>query len=506
MTLDIFGKKFKLTFLIILLAEMLSFTGYIFSPINKLVFVVLVVVTLILSLYKLEYGIFAVLGELFIGSKGYLFYFTAGKLVVSVRIAMWATVMAVWFFGLIASWIKTKKLDLHFFRSKFLVYFGTLFIFIIWALINGFMRHNTLSNIFFDFNGWLYFLLVFPLYSVFFSKKEEGERNKFILDIAQIMAASALWLTLETFFLLYVFSHDIYGAAAIYKWIRTTGVGEITPFVGGFFRIFIQSQIFVLAGFFLFVILSAQDTKEEINKTAWLLFLSGAAGLSAILISLSRSFWLGLAVGLFFFFPFMIRDKFSLKKILSISGRLVVMAVLSFIILIAIAKFPIPKPIGNFDAAELLSGRATDLSGEAGASSRWALLPKLEDKIKQSPFLGSGFGTTVTYQTKDPRILESNPTGEYTTYAFEWGWLDIWLKFGLLGLLSYIILIGAIIYAATKKNSLAANDKILNSWFAIGLIAICVVSISSPYTNHPLGIGYLILAAAALENSFPKLI
>ena len=31
-----------------------------------------------------------------------------------------------------------------------------------------------------------------------------------------------------------------------------------------------------------------------------------------------------------------------------------------------------------------------------------------------------GFGTSVTYETSDPRALETNPDGLFTTYSFEW--------------------------------------------------------------------------------------
>src|SRR5690606_26879171 len=48
------------------------------------------------------------------------------------------------------------------------------------------------------------------------------------------------------------------------------------------------------------------------------------------------------------------------------------------------------------------------------------------------PILGSGYGTTVTYETSDPRLL-STIGSSYTTYAFEWGYHDIWLKIGVVG-------------------------------------------------------------------------
>jgi len=61
-----------------------------------------------------------------------------------------------------------------------------------------------------------------------------------------------LWLGFKPFFLLFIFSHDMIGMTAeLYRWVRLTGVGELTRMQGGFYRIFLQSQIFSLAGFFI---------------------------------------------------------------------------------------------------------------------------------------------------------------------------------------------------------------------------------------------------------------
>ena len=154
--------------------------------------------------------------------------------------------------------------------------------------------------------------------------------------------------------------------------------------------------------------------------------------------------------------------------------------------------------MGGFTATALLSERVSQITGEAGVSSRWALLPELWDKIKQAPILGQGFGSIITYQSSDPRVLQSSPTGEYTTYAFEWGWLDIWLKLGLFGLIAYLSLVGKIIVDGIFRNK--AKDKIIYG-LTIGIAVISAVSIFSPYMNHPLGIGYLILVSAMLSRN-----
>ena len=79
---------------------------------------------------------------------------------------------------------------------------------------------------------------------------------------------------------------------------------------------------------------------------------------------------------------------------------------------------PAPRPRRG-ERASFLGGRAFSFAGEAAANSRWNLLPILNAAGMEHPLLGSGLGRTVTYITEDPRLLVDNPTGEYTTFAFD---------------------------------------------------------------------------------------
>src|SRR3990167_2776385 len=122
--------------------------------------------------------------------------------------------------------------------------------------------------------------------------------------------------------LAYFFSHNFsFFTIDLYRWIRLSGVGEITQVQGGFYRIFMQSQIFVLIGFFIilfkFVIpgllarqsFSDGGTQDPESLASKKILDSGSMTgmtkyillstlfLSAIIISFSRSFWLGLAAG-----------------------------------------------------------------------------------------------------------------------------------------------------------------------------------------------------------------
>ena len=486
------NKIIRNTSLFIILTEALSFLGYYYQIINSIAFFAIAILVLVLSLYRLEYGLFILLTELLIGSFGYLFYFETGGFKISIRIALWLIIMSVWLAKEIIKIIKTKKIELDFFRSSYLFYFLALFIFIVFGMINGFLKNNSLNNIFFDSNNWFYFSLIFPIFSVL--KNDDN-----IKIVKQIFLTSIGWLSIKTIILAYIFSHSFnFFALDLYLWVRRSGVGEITQVVPGFNRIFMQSHIFILIGFFILLFYLLKNLKEKsiaLNKQNFSLIIFSALLLSVIIISFSRSFWLGLVAGAIFIYLIAIfKIKIGLKKFVIFNLISVSIIILSLALTLIIVKFPYPAPAGEFDATNLFSERATQIAGEAGVSSRWQLLPELWQKIKTAPVLGQGFGATVTYKSNDPRVLATNYGGEYTTYAFEWGWLDIWLKIGILGLLAYLILFTKIIFDGLKINSFFSFS------LATGLILILAVNMFSPYANHPLGIGYLIIAAIMIEK------
>jgi O-antigen ligase len=471
------------------------------------IFIALALFALIVSIKKLEYGLLLVFTEIVIGSLGYLFWFDFHGFRLSIRIALWAIVMAVWFVNFLINFIKSQKwkitnsqnIALAVKKNPFLPYLVILFASIAWGIINGFLNKNGLKNIFFDFNGWLFFLLLFPVYDVF-----KNASNDLKPKFMSILGAACLWLCIKTLILLYVFSHASSGIILeIYRWVRDTRVGEITNVQGGFYRIFFQSHIFVLIAVFVVLSLIAyyQKNKSANKKTTFLFFCFLAFLLSVNILNFSRSNWVGLVFGLLLFSILSLKF-YGWKSTFKLWGLSAIAAVFGFALIIAVVKFPYPIPTGGFDTSSLLSDRATQITGEAGLSSRWSLFPNLWQKIKKSPVTGSGFGTTITYISSDPRVLEADPSGKYTTYAFEWGWLDIWIKLGLLGVISYIALIIKIFSVGlfNKKDSLFS----FNFSLIIGLIAISLISFFSPYMNHPLGISYLILVIAMTNTHNPK--
>ncbi len=495
-------KKIRLIFLIIILIELLSYVGYFFTIINQLLFFIIAILFFLICLKKIEYGLLIIFAELFIGSKGYLFYFENDNFFISIRIACFLIFAILWLGKNVVNLSAFKLFFTSLKTSKYFYYYLVLFLSISWGVINGLLNYNGFNNIFFDANGWLFFFLLLPAYQLLHNKKTQT-------DFANLFLAALGWLVLKTFLLLFIFSHDANGFFSyfIYRWVRESGVGEITQITHGFYRIFIQSQIFLIFAFFLSLFKAINDLEiswtKNINRNFLFGLVFASSCLAVLLISFSRSFWLGLIGAIFAVFIFFISKNNYRQQILKIVILTLSIFSIGLFLLIFTVKFPYPKTNLDINAGYLLQQRATQFSDEAGAASRWQLLPPLLKKNLQNPILGHGFGSTVSYQTRDPRILENNPSGFYTTYSFEWGWLDIWLKLGLIGLLSYLALCCKIIYDYLKSGWQDGNWFYLSLGFS--LLAVVGIHNFSPYLNHPLGISCLILLTIFLEKPVNRL-
>ena len=422
----------------LLAVELVSYAGFTWPILNTLAFALIILAVLILSAYRLEYGLLAIIAELLIGSLGHLFYLSWGDNRLAIRIGLWLIVMGVFAVKFLIQLMKSGRAGAYWQKIKDFAWrrnFAWLGLFILIGLGNGLLRHHDLSTILVDFNSWLYFLLLFPVIVVYGQADEKALQR-----LKEVFLAGAIFLSLKTLILLYIFTHNSGLAPEVYTWLRRNLLGEMTPTKTGWPRIFLQSQIFsALAFFLIFWLNQAKFTWKNIFRdNNWLPLVLAGSFLSAVLLSFSRSFWVGLlAAGLASLI--VIWRLFSWRKMISAGFWMLAAGAISFLIVYLVVAFPYWRPSSGNLSATLLA-RVSD-SNEAALASRWSLLPVLVEKIKQSPAIGQGYGATVTYFSRDPRILENNPSGEYTTYIFEWSYLDLWLKLGAVGLLIYLWLL-----------------------------------------------------------------
>jgi O-antigen ligase len=317
--------------------------------------------------------------------------------------------------------------------------------------------------------------------------------------LLQVFAAAAAWITAMTLSLSYIFNH-FPGKLLdpIYKFVRDSRLAEITLQVyepNYFYRVFMPSQLFVvIAVTLLLAMLLTLWRKERLPLPARLGFVLLSA---ASLLSLSRSFALGFAaaallIGLFV----IIRDHREYKIIVRRVVSSLILALGGFALALLTVVFPLPSRPDLTEAAFYQT--SSEVGRSAGVASRWQLFEPLQAKIAESPIWGSGFGTEVTYQSSDPRIIEETGDGQYTTFRFEWGYQDLWVKMGLLGLLAYLVFLFTI-SRAIRKNLAEQTFTWLPLGLGGGLMVLFVTHIFSPYLNHPIGLGLMLFALPFLD-------
>lgn len=488
----IFNDNLVYIALVIMLVELFSFLGHLYEVFNILGWVSIVVITAYLTFKDLRWGLFIAIAELVIGSQGYLFFIDFGFYKLSLRLGIFIVIFLIWLFKYFkpGQWIKFITRDK---LTQSVLMFGLI---IMWGVLNGLMKNNAPTEVFLDFNGYLYWCLL-PIFIQVFKDKEN------IVLFLQVLFAGVFVSTFKVLGLLYFFSHKFYYLLPdLYTWVRDTRVAEIAQMPGGFSRIFLQSQIYSLFTFFIIIFLlcvcknkmkKIMIFKQE-NEFVSLIIVFVLA-ITSIVISFSRSIWFGGLAG-FIFLIFLIIKYFKefKREWLKIFLFALVSTIVSVTILFITVKVPFPQSTGAFNVG-MLQDRFSSIENEAAVSSRWNLLPVLANKSLEHPLLGSGFGTRVEYKSEDPRnVTIDNPEGIYSTFTFEWGYLDTITEIGLLGLavlITIIVLIFIKGFQAIKAEDIELRN--VSGGLLVAFFALLITHFFTPYLNHPLGIGFLMV-------------
>lgn len=350
-----------------------------------------------------------------------------------------------------------------------------------WGTFSGFLHGHPTAAVINDANGYLtFFILPFVVRTL---SVNNAPRTVISAVLGAVCALSALTLLLFLFFL--IPSTDTILRDFVYRWVRDVRLGEITPRLGppGTRRIFLQSQLWAVAGaIWLALAVGWKQIKTPPTAVVIILFIS------ALWIGMSRTFFVALAVTIVstvLYFGFMRLGVHALRFFALISAGLVISAVCMYAISFGV-----------------WGGKATTrliTANEPAIVSRWSLLDGMNNGIRSAPLFGQGFGSTLTYITSDPRLLTETPGGQIQTSAFEWGWHDLWLKMGAFGPAAFLWLFFTVIYKSWRGNS-----TVENVW--AGGLAICVgvAHLFSPWLNHPVGIGLLLLAVGIQANTANK--
>ena len=227
MPVKIFGHYFIVTFLFLTIAELLSLIGYFIPSATVALIFVVTLIVLVISLRKLEYGLYALVAELAVGGQGHLLTTNFHGVTISIRQILFAIVLVTWVISKVKSVEKINKQQL--------LVFIPLAVAIGLGLILGFFR-NQPANVFFDANAWLYFILAPVIIDVVKTKKIVG-------DVVQVLAGATTFISVQTVMLLILFSHNVTGVGGVfYHWLRDSAIGEVTYMSGTLFRIFLDRK------------------------------------------------------------------------------------------------------------------------------------------------------------------------------------------------------------------------------------------------------------------------
>lgn len=448
-----FSKFFWVTFALLALADVVSYAATFSALATTSVGIALTFLLFVLTLRRPDFGFFVIVAELAHGSQGHLFEINVGQVVVPIRMAFFAAFLLAWL-------IKRRKPT----ELSVGLWWYVLATAVLLGVIVGLVRGNSLGSIFYDANAYGYLLLLFPAMDLLRRGDERFRERLLTIVVAAGVATALLTVVVHVLYAL-----DVSFLRHVYVWIRDWGLGEVTPpGHAAFNRVFFQSYLWVLIAFL--AVLSRHSHATKHGSAVGLL-------LATIFLSFSRSLWLGSVVGIAVVVLSRARDSLRTLAV-AMPIALVIVA------LIAPQTFL------------LVGSRAQEIVSEPAAASRWNLLPVLWNAIKNNPVVGYGFGSTLTYTTKDPKLIVEFGTDQYTTSAFEWGYLEQWFKMGLLGL---IAVVGLLLSVGRQISKFL--DVQTRIWLLSSLASLVVIHIFSPYLNHPLGLGFLIIVEGYRNRS-----
>ena len=480
MTQQFFGKTFKHGLIAIAVLYAVAALGY-YVGISAVLLLLIAIGAFAISLKRLEYGILFAFIELFSNAHGQLLSTEVSGFMLSLRMTIFAAVMSAWFVQLLRGRVRVSLNDVR------LRQFSIVALAVVVGLFSGYLR-NGFGAAFSDGNAYLYLGYLLPVTAINWTSELKSK-------LLQLLAAGATWSMGVSALVLYLFTHfNEVVLSTSYVFLRDLRIAEVTPIGGGVYRVFMQSHFFV--GVFLLLLLSMLFQKRwSFKKVFPILSIS----IATLVLGLSRSFWVGFAGSLLVLFVLILwRSRPSISRWLQSAGHAIGSLVLGLVLIAVIVLFPIPNQSSTgSDLADALSKRATE-SGDAAVSSRWKLLDPMIESIKSNPILGSGYGTSVTFQSDDPRVREFSEDGTWTTVAMEWGWFELWVKMGILGPIGFLAL------AALMIKQLLAYTRTDQAWLGIGLISsigfLYATHFFSPYLNHPIGLGFLLFCIPFLPN------
>lgn len=486
------NKLILLGLIIALLVYGLSAASYAYPIINYLGFAIIVVLIFSLAFSRyLPWALAILFGELAFGGNGYLFACPLGEVTLSLRMVIFIAVIGGWVVGILR-----HKISIRYPRVILVGLLGLLIVLIINS-IRAISSGGDIAIIFADVNGYVYWLAALPIIFIIwdigvlrswlrvmvgatvaaailvggvaldFNLLRQGTPP----DLELIIAKRAEQINPEGDLTQTIFwdgqnlqnDEHFKGGDFIYRWAKERGIIEVSYLQSGWYRVYHRSSIYFILT--IAIILSGWKSGRGWRWKIPVILMA----VLGLLLGNARSLWLGALAAILFLGLF-----WSWKK--------TVLGLVLFAVLLAGLGLVAPTYFNRFIGSRMQS--IIDPQGEYAASARLAMLGPAWEAIKGEPLLGPGPGYLLKYFSPAPENY-----GWVKKYMIEWGYLDLWLDIGLVGLVFMAVLIWGIF----KRGRMEGGTRIC---LLSVLVAILVIQITTPYLNHPLGIALICLVAA----------
>ncbi len=485
-----------------LYAALRVFSFY-FQPgtvVNSLITLACLLFTVYCLLRDNTVGWYIVAAELILGGSGNFLSFAG------LSLRTWLLIVSIAIF-------KIKKLSRHELlpmlrnNAPNTILFGLIFIMVAFSTVRGLYFGHNIHAVVSDVVPYLFLLYYYPLKEILKSEKTPstvlpligGEGKSSTLPYKgrdagwglfhefcfTALISSIIGNTLFSLFTFAGFSTHIFALQdAYYHWFRDVAGGKITDLGFNFFRIVLNEQLLLVPLILVFVnkIIKHKTTSYFLPATTLLLI--------TLSFNLTRIYLVALAFGLILLFD---RDKW--KRWLAVSF------VSCFLFLISFTSIHLLASRGQSLGLELFGLRLQSIVSpqiEDSSLSRLLLLPKIVDKIKTHPVLGSGLGDTVM-------VFSPVEKKTITTTQFDWGFLEITDELGLVGLVIWLSLIVYILVLSRRLRSLPPLPEgrlggVGASWPLATTTAFMIMTVTSPALFHVLGIVWLTVTLVVTQK------
>ncbi len=312
--------------------------------------------------------------------------------------------------------------------------------------------------------------------------------------LLNVVYRSSVVLALITAVLHYMVAFaGLYSAVKInFMLILPRQMGALGLYDSGVLRIYLKSQVFLQFAFLIGLKKAIAATK----KNRILIALCEGLILFAVVLSFTRGFWLGLGASLVLIFALEWKKRKEMFRTgLAAAACFLVLIGFStavfgdFTLVGEIAKRFDPNLVVLSDKDKIdveYFYKEFGINAEENIDAiriRKESLKLLKERIREKPLQGHGLGSNLDGIREDGRA--------------EYMYLDIFMKMGIGGLLSFVCLClwapAAYLYRRGRKEPLPGSAGFIMA----AMLGLCLTSVFNPYLSTPMGLLMLSIACAA---------